>query len=120
VPHTSAHRHGPDRGQLLSVDSLPGTRTGQVVVEVTGEVDTYTAPVLDLCLRSHAGRHGIREVMVDLRGVTYLGTAGVTALARARQRYRMRGARLVIRTGGRRSIEHALRQTGLAGVVDDG
>jgi anti-sigma B factor antagonist len=101
VPHTSAHRDGPDPGQLLSVSSLPGARAGQMVVEVTGEVDAYTAPVLDLCLRSQAGRPGVREVVVDLRGVTFLGAAGITALARARQRCRTLGARLVIRTGGR-------------------
>ena len=58
MPFTSAHRDGNDPGQLLSVSSLPGTRAGQVVVEVTGEVDTYTAPVLDLCLRSQARRRG--------------------------------------------------------------
>jgi anti-anti-sigma factor len=119
VPHTSAHRDDIDPGQLLSVSSLPGTRTGQVVVEVTGEVDTYTAPVLDLCLRSQAGRPGVREVVVDLRGVTFLGTAGIAALARARQLYRMLGAGLVIRTGGRRTVQQSVRQTGLADVVAD-
>ena len=56
MPHTSAHRDGLDPGQLLSVRSLPDVRTGHVVVEVTGEVDTYTAPLLDACLRSQAGR----------------------------------------------------------------
>jgi len=40
----------PDPGQLLSVTALPAGRPGRVVVEVTGEVDAYTAPVLDLCL----------------------------------------------------------------------
>ena len=55
--------------------------------------------------------------MIDLRGVTFLGTAGITALARARQLYRMLGARLVIRTGGRRTVQHSLQQTGLADVV---
>jgi anti-anti-sigma factor len=119
VPHTSAHRDDIDPGQLLSVRSLPGIRTGQVVVEVTGEVDTYTAPVLDLCLRSQAGRPGVREVVVDLRGVTSLGTAGITALARAQQLYRMLGARLVIRAGGRRTVQRSVRQTGLADVVAD-
>jgi anti-sigma B factor antagonist len=116
VPHTSAHREGPDPVELLSVSSLPGTRTGQVVVEVIGEVDTYTAPVLDLCLRSQV-RPGFREVVVDLRGVTFLGTAGITGLAGARQRYRMLGAGLVIRAGGRRNVLHSLEQTGLADVV---
>jgi anti-sigma B factor antagonist len=114
VAHPSAHRDGPDPGQLLSVRSLPGARTGHVVVEVTGEVDAYTAPLLDVCLRSHAGRRGVREVVVDLRGVTFLGAAGVTALAAAQRRCRMLGARLVIRAGGRSDVERSLQSAGLA------
>ena len=117
MPHTSAHRDGLDPGQLLSVRSLPDVRTGHVVVEVTGEVDTYTAPLLDACLRSQAGRRGVLEVVVDLRGVTFLGAVGVTALARAYRRCRMHGARLMIRTGGHRNVEHSLELTGLADVV---
>ena len=66
----------PDPGQLLSVTALPAARPGRVVVEVTGEVDDYTAPVLDLCLQSQASRPGVREIVADLRRVTFLGSAG--------------------------------------------
>jgi anti-sigma B factor antagonist len=107
----------PDPGQLLSVTALPAARPGRVVVEVTGEVDDYTAPVLDLCLQSQASRPGVREIVADLRRVTFLGSAGVTALARAERRCRTRGARLRIATGGRRDVLRVLRLSDLAGVV---
>jgi anti-sigma B factor antagonist len=107
----------PDPGQVLSVTALPAGRPGRVVVEVTGDVDAYTAPVLDLCLQSQAARPAVREIVADLRRVTTLGAAGVTALARAQRRCRTRGARLMIATGGRRDVLHVLRLTGLADVV---
>ncbi len=113
--------HTPDsksaQGQLLSVTSLSGTRPGRVVVEVVGEVDTYTAPRLEVCLRSQAAQRGVHLLVVDLSRVTFLGVAGVTALAQAQRRCQMRSARLVIRTGGRRSVLRLLELTGLADLV---
>ena len=115
--HTPASPAAPDPGQLLSVAALPGTRPGSVVVEVTGEVDAYTAPLLDVCLNSQARKRGVREVVVDLSRVTVLGAAGGTVLARAHRRCGMRGARLVVHTGGRRRLLRALQLTGFADTV---
>ena len=115
--HTPASPAAPDPGQLLSVAALPGTRPGSVVVEVTGEVDAYTAPLLDVCLNSQARQRGVREVVVDLSRVTFLGAAGVTVLAQAHRRCGMRGARLVVHTGGWRRLLRALRLTGFADLV---
>ena len=107
----------PDPGQLLSVTALLAAGPGRVVVEVTGEVDASTAPVLDLCLQSQAARPALREIVADLRRVTLFGAAGVTALARTQRRCRTRGARLRIATGGRRDVLRVLRLSDLAGVV---
>jgi anti-anti-sigma factor len=105
VQQPPAHRSAPDPEQLLAVTTLPGTRPGRVVIEVTGEVDTYTAPLLGACLHSQSGRRGLRELIVDLEQVTLVGTAGIDALTQARRRCRMRGARLVVRCGGRRRVD---------------
>jgi hypothetical protein len=83
VLHTPTSPAAPDTGQLLSVTAVPGTRPGRVVVEVVGEVDAYTAPALDVCLHSQARQRGVRELVVDLSRVTFLGAAGVTVLAQA-------------------------------------
>jgi anti-anti-sigma factor len=88
--------HASDRTQLLSVTALPPARPGHVVVEVAGEVDAYTAPLLDACLTTQTRRRGVRTLTVDMQQVTSLGAAGVCVLAQARRRCRMRGARLVV------------------------
>jgi anti-anti-sigma factor len=115
VLQTPVRPSAPDAGRLLSVTTLPGPRPGRVVVEVVGEVDAYTVPLLEACLRSHTAQGGIRELVVDLRQVTFVGAAGVGVLARAQERCRSLGARLEIRTGGRRRV---LRPLALAGLVD--
>ncbi|MGY1704840.1 anti-sigma factor antagonist [Geodermatophilus sp. SYSU D00697] len=115
--HTPVHRSTPDPDQLLSVQTLPDPRPGRVVVEVVGEVDSYTAPALDLCLTSQARQRGVRELVVSLGQVTFLGAAGVGVLAQADRRCRMRGGRLVVRTGGRPAVLRALQMTGLADLV---
>jgi hypothetical protein len=48
MPSIPPHRVAPDAGSLLSVTVLPGVRPGHVLIEVIGEVDTFTAPALEL------------------------------------------------------------------------
>jgi anti-anti-sigma factor len=116
--HRSPARPTPSgAAQRLSVGPAPAARTDQVVVRVVGEVDTFTAPLLDGCLRSQTRRRGVHEVVVDLREVTFLGAAGITVLARAQRRCRMRGARLVVHTGGSRGVLLSVQLSGLDDVV---
>lgn len=115
--HTPAPSTAPDTIQLLSVSVVPSSRPGRVVVEVVGEVDAYTAPALDVCLHSQARQRGLRVLVVDLSRVTFLGVAGVTVLAQAHRRCRMRGARLVLHTAGRRRVLRPLQLTGFADLV---
>jgi anti-anti-sigma factor len=117
VPSIRAHLPAPDPGRLLSVTALPGTRSGRVVVEVVGAVDTCTAAALEVCLHSQATQRGLRELVVDLERVSFLGAAGVTVLARAQRRCRMRGARLVVRSGGCRIVLRTLQLTAFADVA---
>jgi anti-anti-sigma factor len=59
----------------------------------------------------------LRELVVDLAPVTFLGAAGVTVLARAHRRCPTRGARLVLRCAGGRRVLRPRQLTGLAGPV---
>ena len=104
---------GPDRSQLLSVTALPPARPGYAVVEVAGEVDTYTAPLLDACLTTQTRRRGVRELTVDIERVTFLGPSGVTVLAEAQRRCQVRGARLLVVSGGRRRVLRPMQLGGL-------
>jgi anti-sigma B factor antagonist len=110
------HPPAPDADRLLSATAVPDSR-GRVVVEVVGELDTYSAPLLELCLHSQAAQPGLRELVVDLQGVTFLGAAGMSVLADANDRCRRRGARLVVGSGGRPTVLRPLQMTGLAQLI---
>jgi anti-anti-sigma factor len=111
VLHVPTQRTVADPELRLSVRSLPQEHRGRVVVEVVGEVDTSTAPVVAACLHSQATRPDVRELVVDLEQVTLLGAAGMGVLARVEQECRVLGVRFVIRCGPRRAVPPA-------GIVD--
>ena len=100
---------------LLSVTVLPGRAPAQVVVEVVGEVETSTAPLLQLCLDGQADQAAVRELVVDLRRVTSLGAAGVAVLDRAGERCAARGARFVTRSSRGVAGRAQRRRPGLPG-----
>jgi anti-anti-sigma factor len=66
---------------------------GRIVV--SGDVDATTAPILDRQIAVES-RSGIASLTIDLSGVTHLGSAGVSALAAARDRARTQGGELVL------------------------
>ena len=101
--------------QFLSVIARPPD-SGQVVLDVVGHVDAFTAPLLRACLRTQLSRPGLRELIVDAGGVDFLGAAGVSAIVEATRGCRERGLRFRLRTHGRRQV---LRPLAVAGVLDD-
>jgi anti-sigma B factor antagonist len=103
--------------ELLSVTGSPVDGRGRVVVTVRGEVDAYTAPLLEACLDGQMARRKVRAVVVDLAQVTHLGAAGIAVLLRGRRRCLSRGTRLVVRTGAQRRAQLPLELAGLAQLV---
>jgi anti-anti-sigma factor len=95
--------------ELLRVAARPMDLRGRVVVDVVGVVDDCTAPLLDSCLRTHAGRRGLRKLVAHVAQVTVLGAAGLAALAEAAELCRARGARLVVLGGGRSAVRRPVR-----------
>ncbi len=113
MPSIPPHRVAPDAGSLLSVTVLPGVRPSHVLIEVIGEVDNFTAPALELCLASQASQSGVCELIVDMSQVTFLSAAAVSVLAQTQRQCRLRGARLLLRSGGRRHVLLPLQLIGL-------
>lgn len=66
------------------------------VVEVRGEVDIATAPLLRAVLDTVVGRRPTR-VEVDLSGTTFMDAHALTTLSAARRRVASRHATLVVR-----------------------
>jgi anti-sigma B factor antagonist len=82
-------------------------------VAVVGEVDSSTAPGLRDCLLEVLDRAGTGVVEVDLSEVTFLDSAGLSALATA-HRAAVNGERVLrIRCGTARAVVRPLQITGL-------
>ena len=84
---------------------------GTVTVTVVGEVDTFTAPVLRSSLDTQLEQQP-RELVIDLSGVQFLGSAGLAVLVETQKSARSRDVdlRLVATT---RAVTRPLEVTGL-------
>src|SRR4051812_4113703 len=84
---------------------------GVVTVTVVGEVDTFTAPVLRSTLDGQLEQQP-RELVIDLSGVQFLGSAGLAVLVETQKSSRARevSLRLIATT---RAVTRPLEVTGL-------
>ena len=107
---TPARPPATDADRFLSVTAVSVAR-GRVVVEVVGEVDTFTAPLLRSVLDTHLQLQPT-ELVIDLFGIQFLGSAGLAVLVETHKSARDRdvGLRLIITTG---AVARALTVTGL-------
>jgi len=83
---------------------------GTAVLAVAGEVDMGTATRLEEMLQSRLCSQ-LRQLVLDLSHVAFLGVAGVSAISAAELRARCSGATLIVVTGGNRPVTRALRAT---------
>ncbi|MGH2887002.1 MAG: STAS domain-containing protein [Solirubrobacteraceae bacterium] len=84
-----------------------------VVLALFGELDVVTAPELQRALEEVLGQPHAR-VMLDLNGLGFVDSAGVSVLIRAKQRAKMNGRTLVLR----RPTEQLERVFALVGLAD--
>lgn len=103
---------GPDGLDIRS------TRTADAcVVTLTGDVDATTAPALEEVLLRWLDHPGVTEVHLDLRGVTFLDSAGLTTLVVAHRAAQSTGRGLSLRCGSRRAVLRPLEITGLLTIL---
>lgn len=96
--------------------SLSRPHSDAVVLDVDGEVDTLTAPVLEASLAELLGTGG-RRLVVDLTGVTFLASSGLATLIRAAQRAADLELRLHLVTDSR-TVRRPLEITGVDQLFD--
>ena len=91
--------------------STSTSEEGAVTVTVVGEVDTFTAPVLRSTLDAQLEQQP-KELVIDLSGVQFLGSAGLAVLVETQKSARSRDVdlRLVATT---RAVTRPLEVTGL-------
>ncbi|OBI13966.1 PAS domain S-box protein [Mycobacterium sp. E2327] len=92
ITDTTVSRSPRPRSVNSEFVSLVG-EAGRIVV--SGDVDAATAATLDRQIAVES-RSGIASLTVDLSAVTHLGSAGVSALAAARDRARTQGGALTL------------------------
>ena len=88
--------------------------SADAVVRVTavGEVDSSSAPLLRTELETALDGGDLRELVVDLDGVTFLDSAGLSVLAGAHRRAAGRNVHLRVLASGR-AVIRPLQITGL-------
>ncbi|MFP5020999.1 STAS domain-containing protein [Pseudonocardia phyllosphaerae] len=106
---------GPDRVQLREHQPRPGL----TVLEVTGEIDLSEADAIrERFAALVGGERPPERVVLDLSGVGFLGSHGLTAIVRASRAAREAGVRLSGVTGPEnRAVIRPIRMTGLDLVV---
>lgn len=102
--------HDADRERLQLSIARPGPNT--VVLSAHGDVDMLTAPRLADMLSCRL-RSVIDMLVLDLSGVAFLGTAGLSVLARAHLQAEHHGAALRVVTGQSHPVTRALAVAGL-------
>jgi anti-sigma B factor antagonist len=95
------------------IDVRAATSSTGSSVCVSGEVDSTTAPGLRNCLLEVIARPGTSPIELDLRAVTFLDSAGLSALATAHRAAEAAGRELHMRCGSTRAVVRPLQITGL-------
>jgi anti-sigma B factor antagonist len=108
--------NAPDLSLSVEVRRLdPAT----VVVRVTGELDTLTAPAVEAQLATaQADLVAPSVLIVDLSDVAFMSSAGLALLVAHHERSLDQGNRLYVVTGNNRSVLRPVRVTGLDTVLN--
>jgi anti-sigma B factor antagonist len=132
VPDQAADLHNsPDSGEqevetvaLAAEDAVPADvihlavqRHGDaVVLQVVGEVDALTTPLLTEQINEQLGNDPV-TIVLDLDRVTFLGSSGLAALINAKDQAAQRGIRLRL-VCTTHAVLRPLAATGLADQFD--
>lgn len=107
----------PPPSELLRVWQERAGETAHVIVRAAGEIDlTSAAKVDDLFDEIEARPPVPRCVILDLTGVTFLSSAGLSLLIKTDRRMRDAGGSLFV-VAGNRLVTRAITRTGLADVL---
>jgi anti-sigma B factor antagonist len=107
---SSDHFNNSDSLFRVDVSHEPG----RALVSLTGELDLATAPQLRACLAS-LPEEGENEVVLDLTGLDFIDSTGLSVLVMVFTRTRAAGCAMVIRNPSS-AVIRILEITGLASI----
>jgi anti-anti-sigma factor len=108
-----ANGHSPDQIDLIRIVSR---RLGHgIVLEVSGEIDLATAPMVERELVRAEESHDL--VAIDLSRTSFVDSTGIHAIMAAHLRLRERGGRLLV-VQGPPQVRRVFELTGLSDHLD--
>jgi len=108
-------RHDPGPTDLLTVSLVMSQ--GTAVLTARGEVDLYTAPVLRSAL-DEAFDHDPSSIVVDLTGITFFASSGLSVLLAGLEEAKRRHCELRL-AGCSRAVRRPLDIVGLGACFED-
>ena len=88
-------------------------RAKETTVEVVGRLDTITAPVLENTVNDIVGH--TKTLILDLKGLEYISSAGLRVLLGAHKKMKMVGSMKLV--GVREEVMEILEMTGFADIL---
>ena len=85
----------------------------EMIIEIAGRLDTITAPVLDKTINEEL--NGVTHLVLDLKGVEYISSAGLRVLLSAQKKMQKVGSMKV--TNVCDSVMEVLEMTGFADIL---
>ena len=82
-------------------------------IEITGRLDTTTAPVLDKMINEDI--EGTKDLILDMKGLAYISSAGLRVLLSAQKKMMKIGSMKVINVC--ESVMEVLEMTGFADIL---
>ena len=87
--------------------------TGEIIVEVAGRLDTTTAPTLDKTINENI--IDVTNLILDLKGLTYISSAGLRVLLSAQKKMQQIGSMKVINVC--EEVMEVFEMTGFADIL---
>ena len=85
----------------------------EIAIEIVGRLDTITAPALDKTINDHTCE--IKSLVLDLKGLEYISSAGLRVLLSAQKKMRQIGTMKV--TNVREEVMEVFEMTGFADIL---
>lgn len=82
-------------------------------IEITGRLDTTTAPVLDKTINEEI--EGTKDLILDMKGLEYISSAGLRVLLSAQKKMMKIGSMKVVNVC--ESVMEVLEMTGFADIL---
>ncbi len=95
----------------LTVDDGP-----TATIALVGELDPATAPQLDAKIEEVLADDGVKNLVLDLTGLTFLDSSGLRVFVTAREALTSRGGELTLR-GPSANTQRLLDITGLGEII---